>query len=104
MRGRESDSTPKDQQAMMSKGKSRKPVRCFRCKKLGHYKQDCKVDLSEVGDSSKPKGHKAKVTVDDSEDDGALVANGSLVAGGMSANWIVDSGATSHMCYHGTHS
>lgn len=54
------------------------------------------MDLSESGDP--PKGHKAKVSMDSSEDDdGALLANGSLVASGMSANWIVDSGATSHV-------
>jgi len=45
-----------------------------------------------------PKGHKAKVSRDSSEDDGALLAGG-LIAGGMSANWIVDSGATSHIFY-----
>lgn len=43
------------------------------------------MDLSESGDP--PKGHKAKVSMDSSEDDdGALLANGSLVASGMSAN------------------
>ncbi len=36
-----------------------------------------------------------------SEDDGALVVGDSaLIAGSLSANWIVDSGATSHMCYY----
>ena len=34
------------------------------------------------------------------EDEGeALVVGSGLIAGGISANWIVDSGATSHMCY-----
>jgi len=38
------------------------------------------------------------VSIDSSEDNGALLTGG-LIAGRMSANWIVDSGATSHMCY-----
>jgi len=61
----------------MSKGRngSRKKVRCFRCKKLGHFKRDCLVAEGDL-----PKGHKAKVSMDSSEDDGALLAGG-LIAG-----------------------
>ena len=43
-----------------------------------------------------PNDHKAKVSVDSSKDDGALLVSG-LIAGGMCPNWIVDSGTTSHM-------
>lgn len=90
MQSRESEG---DEKAMMSKGKSRKKVCCFRCKKLGHFKRDCKVDLSESGDP--PKGHKAKVSMDSSEDDdGALLANGSLVAKLNRGLWCYTPGDT----------
>jgi len=47
-----------DEQAMMFKGRngSRKKLRCFRCKKLRHFKRDCHVAEGDL-----PKGHKAKV-------------------------------------------
>ena len=51
-----------------------------------------------MAESDLPNDHNAKVSVDSFKDDGALLIRG-LIYGGMSPNWIVDSGATSHMCY-----
>ncbi len=83
----------KDEQVRMAKSKGQKKGNCFRFGKKGHLKRDCRVVL--VNKDS----HKAKFTATVSEYDGALVVGDSaLIAGSLSANWIVDSGATSHMC------
>ena len=99
---RESGSDPGDEKAMVSK--FQKKGRCYRCWKYGHYKRDCRAQIGQTGGSKdsvrgKAESHMAKVTAEELSDVEALIIGHALTAGSMSARWIVDSGATSHMCY-----
>ena len=106
MISRDNDSTPGDEKAMMSKLKGfQKKGRCYRCGKYEHYKQDCKMTVGAQFDGSKDsrdksENHKAKITTEELSEGEALITVHALTVGGVSAAWVVDSGATSHMCYH----
>ena len=68
-----------------SKGSSSGNVekrRCFNCNQIGHLKKDCKVEK------------KMNAMVADGE---AYI--GALEQGDFSSPWIIDSGATHHMCF-----
>lgn len=66
----------------------KKAVRCFKCKKLGHYKKDCPTNTS-----SKAKDTSTKVK--DSTKEAMLTA---LAVNVIDNRWYLDSGATNHMC------
>ena len=82
--------------------------RCFYCKKPGHFKRDCE----EFTKKNQPKTLKNKaklgafkVTITAEDEDGSdsestgLVVQHALSANGRSdSQWILDSGATCHMC------
>lgn len=74
---------------------TRLKVRCYHCRKLGHFKRDCPLLKRE--EESRPKANKAsdRTTEEDSED--ALLVSHALQAG-SAGQWIADSGATCHMC------
>ena len=61
-------------------------VRCFRCKRFGHFKRDCKAPKKT---QQSPGFHRAM-----SDDEKGLVAHGTLP---RHTTFIMDSGATSHM-------
>ncbi|KAJ8731579.1 hypothetical protein PYW07_004743 [Mythimna separata] len=74
-----------------------KPIKCFRCKKSGHFKKDC-PDNSD----GKKSGHFKKDCPDDSDvkksgrrSQAHLTA---LAAGVKRDVWYVDSGAAQHFC------
>ena len=85
---------------------SGKVLKCFHCKKPGHIKRNCCLLAAEIAKSkgnSRSKGSYTKTdkaTIGrhiDSESD-ALVVQQALQAGRGIGSWIVDSGATCHMC------
>ena len=93
-----------DEKAMTTKDKRpRKIGPCHHCGKLGHYKQDCwklaekKAESQKEYNSGKHKTSKVTELANLSGDDEVLVV-GHAWSVGASGSWIVDSGATCHMC------
>lgn len=71
-----------------------KEIRCYYCKKLGHIKRNCSAfKQRQNSQTAVPQG--ANVADDEGED--AIMVTHALKAG-HTMNWIVDSGATCHMC------
>ena len=86
---------------------SQKPFNCHYCGKPGDFKRNCHkltLDKEKKGrlDAKREEKHKAnKVTLEQgSSEDDALVVTHALLTSSESRknNWIVDSGATCHMC------
>ena len=76
--------------------------KCFHCGKLGHLKKQCcllpaNLEAAKWSRSSQPEANKASVGQHSEGECDALVVEHVLQAGAM-GNWIVDSGATCHMC------
>ena len=65
-----------------------KGPRCFRCKKHGHIKKNCP--------QVKDKAYKAEA--EDSSDESVTIVLEHVLTVKSSKEWIVDSGATTHMC------
>ena len=82
----------------------RKGPMCYNCQNYGHIKKNCP---QLKADSSKPtpkKQGKAKACTcnarldEGSDDDVAFIAQHALSTSTKAGGWIVDSGATAHMC------
>lgn len=72
---------------IQEKGMYKKMFKCYRCKKRGHKAKDCRVKLSVEENSSCR-----------SEDASLLGAVENALSAKSSRNWVIDSGASSHMC------
>ncbi len=66
---------------------------CHHCGKLEHFKKYC---WQLKAKDEKHKTHKVTEIVEGSDEDAVVV--GHALSAGASASWIVDPGATSHMC------
>ena len=91
-----------DEKALSAtKGSSEKRQRnCHYCKKPGHFKRECKAFAHAQLKKSKSGRHSANQAAEQEKETSSTEA---MVAGhALSAttrkDWIVDSGATSHMC------
>ena len=83
----------------------RKPKRCLHCGKFGHIKRfyrELKIE-KEYQKERKEKSHKVATTA--VKEDSSSESSGLIVRHALSASksneqhvWIIDSGATSHMC------
>lgn len=83
-------------------GKGGKPgswkakVKCYSCKKLGHFQRDCMEKKADRG-SSDQQAHLS------SDKEVAFVATADKVGAKKSQNWIIDSGASRHMTWDRAH-
>lgn len=81
---------------------SKKQLTCHFCKKPGHFKRDCRkyaaqLQTNEKRDKTKHSASKAATKYSSSSDDEAMLVSHALMATSR-GNWIIDSGATCHMC------
>ena len=69
---------------------------CYHCGKQGHVKRDCPGFRAEW--KRKYEAHKTANEDNDSSDCDALIVGHGALHVGLGSSWIVDSGATCHMC------
>ena len=72
------------------RSKSRSGIVCWKCRKKGHLKKDCRSRKGKEGDTQQEKNHEANVTGDVLQD--ALIHS---LENSIDA-WVVDSGASFH--------
>ncbi len=92
------------EKAMTSRFK-RKSVECFHCGKTGHIKRNCHLLSGEKkkfrpNRHGKQKANKASVVDECSADSGsdALMVSHKVLSASTPSKWIIDSGASCHMC------
>ena len=81
-------------------------VKCFHCTMLGHFKRNCRIRIAEEkkaksGRAQLRKQANAAVNARSNsvrEDNGDAFVVSHALAANITNNWIIDSGATSHMC------
>ena len=80
-------------------------MKCYHCGKRGHIKRNCRVRITEektttsgrMEPSQKANGAALRDSSVSDDDEDALVVSHALAANATN-HWIVDSGATCHMC------
>lgn len=98
--------------AMTSRKVPNRPkLKCYNCGRLGHIKKHCRVktedqstnDVQTKEDRDEKRKQSATVSIEqnsdvDSDDYGLCNGDDCASSVSTSSRWIVDSGATSHMC------
>ena len=72
------------------RSKSRSGIVCWKCRKKGHLKKDCRSQNRKEGDAQQENNHEANVTGDVLQD--ALIRS----LKNFTDSWVVDSGASFH--------
>ena len=88
-----------DEKVMVAGHKyKKKGPKCYKCGKHGHIKRDCK---SGADKSSKHQANAAGAKQSESSDGESvgLVMQHTLLSHSTNTTWLVDSGATCHMCH-----
>ena len=102
-RKQEKESLVSSSSKALSVSRSKKVVpKCFHCRKPGHLKKQCRLlptnrETAKRSKGSKPEAYKASLHRHSDSEDEVLVVN-QVFHAGIDGKWIVDSGATCHMC------
>ena len=99
LKGRETTEEPKLLIAGNNPGPKKKTFTCHYCGKPGHYKRDCRKwaqSQAKVVERGKKGGARLSGQRCDSNQDAMLI--GQALTAKSEREWLVDSGATSHMC------
>ena len=75
----------------------------FYCGKPGHFRRDCHQLKAENEKSSLHRGSKSgknQASIGQHSSESDVLVMEQVVQAGAAENWIVDSGATSHMCHN----
>ena len=84
-----------DRKALIVHQKKRKSFACHFCHNPGHFKKDCRKYLASL----KKQGTNVPEKRDPPSNDGEAFVTIHAFAATYRGSWIVDSGATCHMCY-----
>ena len=89
-----------EEKAMIIRKLNRRKVVCFNCRKYGHYKWDCPELPGDRRERKREdhKAHNVAKAADDASDGDALIVGHEALSVRMTSGWIMDSGATCHMC------
>ena len=83
-----------DRKALIAHQKKKKSFTCHFCHKPGHFKKDCRKYLASL----KKQGANATEKREPPSNDGEAFVTIHALAATSRGSWIVDSGATCHMC------
>ena len=97
---KQKDREESDDSAKAMTVRSKREIKCYYCKKVGHIKRDCyafKRRQDSLATDSRPMANTAEDYSQDEEKTDGLVVTHALTTG-HTGSWIIDSGAICHMC------
>lgn len=103
---RSSDLGLSEDESLVVKQKFKNSVKCYECGKTGHIKRNCYVYIEKCNKLKDNKSQGSNVVtspkinkpITSSDDDVTLFANALSTNDASNDSWIIDSGATQHMC------
>ena len=89
-----------ENKSLVTRHNFKRSIKCFECGKLGHMKKDCRLFIQkckrENYNSYSKNSNNMAVCNEITEDE--LILYASAFSANASRQWIIDSGATQHMC------
>ena len=101
MQEKETDSSVGDSEnrSLVSKQKNKRAIKCYECGKSGHVRKNCFVFQRKTKENDKSfKANRVVEGAASRDKDVMFLASALSVTGDQTNSWLIDSGATSHMC------